>query len=287
MYGIAVSVGACLRGGTRVDVAWSLDPGLTPGFDPADAVAITPGGGRLGSLLGGAIDSRVVEIGAATPTTGRVVTVEVNPVEAGLIGVEPGTSLRVMVAPADSLPDELWDRLLDREPIKLVTRLDADLVTAASIAPNDDGVASVEFEADSVTTSWSPRTTFVVMGSGPMADAVAAGGEFAGWNVERSAGPEAAIGFAAALSPIDGLVVVGHDVEGTGRVMQAALGSRAGYLGAVGPRSVHSARLDWLAYRGVDGTDRIHAPAGLDIGARSPSEVAIAVVAEMIAARTG
>ena len=38
MYGIAVSVAACLRGGTRVDVAWNLDPGLTPRFDPAGTV---------------------------------------------------------------------------------------------------------------------------------------------------------------------------------------------------------------------------------------------------------
>ena len=61
MFGIAVSVAACLRSGTRVDVAWNLDTPITPRFDSADAVAITPGGGRLGALLGGALDSRLIE----------------------------------------------------------------------------------------------------------------------------------------------------------------------------------------------------------------------------------
>ena len=44
-------------------------------------------------------------------------------------------------------------------------------------------------------------------------------------------------------------------------------------------------RLDWLADRGIDAGDRIHGPAGLDIGARRPAEIAVAIIAEMLAAR--
>ncbi len=283
MYAIAVSVAACLRGGTRVDVAWSLDPGLTPRFDPNDAVALTPGGGRLGELLGGALDSRLIEVAAAKPTAGRVVEVECSPLEAVSLGVDAGTRLRVMVAPADTLPSALWDHLLERDRIGVTCRLDGDTVAGSELVTIEGAAPpSVEIDAASVATVWSPRTTLLVMGGGPMAAAVADAGEFVGWNVVAMPGPDAAVGLAATLSPIDGVVVVGHDIEGTGRVLQAALGSRVGYIGSLGPESVRTARDDWLAYRGVADTGRVSSPAGLPIGAKAPREVGVAVVADMI-----
>ena len=288
MYGIAVSVTACLRGGTRVDVAWNLDAVLTPRFEPADAVGITPGGGKLGTLLGGALDSRLIELASVKPTSGRVVEIELDAIESSAIGVEAGTVVHILVAPADTLPEELWDLLLERRRVTLVAELDGDMVTATTISVDgtgDRGDSSVVFGPDSVATTWSPRPTLVVMGSGPMANAVAAAGDFVGCNVQQCTGPEAAIGLAGALSPLDGIVVMGHDIEETGRALLAAVNSRAGYIGSVGPQSIQAARLDWLAYRGVTDTNRICAPAGIDIGARTPSEVAVSVLAEMIAVR--
>lgn len=284
VYAIAVSVAACLRGGTRVDVAWNLDPGVTPRFDPNDAVAITPGGGRLGELFGGAVDSRLIEAAAAKPSTGRVIEIDCNPIEASMLGVEPGTRLRVMLAPADTLPAPLWDHLLDRDRIGLECRLDGDTVTDSMLAPVDGPApASVTLTSEAAYTVWSPRTTLLVMGGGPMAAGVCDAGEFVGWNVVAMPGPDAAVGLAATLSPIDGVVVVGHDIEGTGRVLQAALGSRAGYIGSLGPEDVRAAREEWLAYRGVTDTGRVASPAGLPIGAKGPREVGIAVAADMIA----
>ncbi len=285
MYGIAVSVTACLRGGTRVDVAWNLDTALTPRFDPADAVGITPGGGKLGTLLGGALDSRLIEVASAKPTSGRVVEIELDAIESPAVGVEAGTVVRILVAPADTLPEELWDQLLERQRVTLVAELDGDTVTASRISADGTADSSVVFEPDSVATTWSPRPTLVVMGSGPMASAVAAAGDFVGCNVQQCTGPDAAIGLAGALSRLDGIVVMGHDIEGTGRVLLAAVNSRAGYIGSVGPQSIQAARLDWLAYQGVTDSNRICAPAGIDIGARTPSEVAVSVLAEMIAVR--
>ena len=312
MYGIALSVAACLRGGTRVDVAWSLDPSLTPRFDAADAVGVTPGGGKLGDLLGGALDSRLLELASARPASARVVEVVLNDIEAGQAGVEPGTALRIMTAPADTLPAELWQHLVERDPVAVTAELDAPAgldapargaagdqtddapgsastaagsarVVSFSMAVAPAGEGGVVFEQSTVTTTWQPRPTLVVMGAGPMAEALASGGELVGWKVTQSPGPDAVIGLAETLSAIDGAVVVGHDIEGTGRVLQAALASRAGYIGSVGPQRVQQARSRWLAYRGIADTERISAPAGLDIGARAPGEVAIAVIAEMIA----
>ncbi|GAB2731119.1 XdhC family protein [Nocardia thraciensis] len=62
-----------------------------------------------------------------------------------------------------------------------------------------------------------------------------------------------------------------------------------GYLGALGSHAVHTRRVEALQAGGFD-TDtlsRLRAPAGIDIGARTPAEIAVSVAAEMLAARSG
>lgn len=286
MYGIALSVAACLRGGTRVDVAWSLDPALTPAFDATEAVGITPGGGRLGGLFGGALDSRLIELSLAEPTEGRVVDVVLDQLEAQAIGLEAGTTIRVLFAPAATLPEDLWSTLLDREPVQIIAELEGDRIRSTQLGPAPTS-SEIELEGTTLSVSWSPTPTLVILGAGPMAEALARAGEFVGWRIEGFGGPDAAVGLAATLSSIDSVVVMGHDTEAVGRVLQAALGSDAGYIGSIGPARLQEDRTDWLAYRGITDTSRIHGPAGIPIQAQAPAEVALSVVVEMIAVQRG
>ena len=265
-------------------MAWSLDPDRVPTFDPTDAVAITPGGGRLGSLLGGALDSRLVELSLAEANEGRVVTCELDEIEASALGVQPGTVVRIVFAPADVLPDAVWGPLLKREPVGIVADLDDDRLSQVRLADPPDST-TFRLEDGRLTGHWVPTPSLVLFGGGPMADALDSAAEFVGWNVERGGGADHAIGIAATLSPIDGLVVMGHDTEAVGRVLQAALGSRVGYIGSIGPMALQQDRGDWLAYRGITDTSRVHGPAGLPIGARTPEEVAMSVVCEMLSVR--
>ncbi len=78
-----------------------------------------------------------------------------------------------------------------------------------------------------------------------------------------------------------------HDHDYEVPLLDAALRSDAGYLGALGSQRAHAARLEALRACGcsVDALSRLHGPVGLDIGAKSPSEIAIAIMAEVIQAR--
>jgi xanthine dehydrogenase accessory factor len=202
--------------------------------------------------------------------------------EAQQLDAEEGAEFRLLVTPAEALPTELWEVLIERRPVQIVAKLDQDRVTEFELGP-DPSSTSVEDSASAIRTSWSPTPLLVVLGAGPMATAIADAGQLVGWRVETGASTEQALGLAASLSPIDSLVVMGHNTENVGRVLQSALGSRAGYIGSVGPASLQEDRGDWLAYRGITDTSRIHGPAGVPIGANSPGEIAISVLAEALA----
>ena len=91
------------------------------------------------------------------------------------------------------------------------------------------------------------------------------------------------------LGPRDAVCVLTHDAKFDVPAIIAALGTDVGYLGAMGSRRTHEARVERLREEGVDdaGISRIMAPIGLDIGSRTPEETAISVCAEIIALRTG
>ena len=96
-----------------------------------------------------------------------------------------------------------------------------------------------------------------------------------------------ATGLIAGLSRLDKLVVTSHDAELGGRALAAGLDSDVGYIGALGSRRTQQSRADWLAYRGITDLSRIHGPAGLDIGADTPAEIAVSIVAEALAVKKG
>ncbi|MCX6510645.1 MAG: XdhC/CoxI family protein [Actinobacteria bacterium] len=92
------------------------------------------------------------------------------------------------------------------------------------------------------------------------------------------------------LGQRDAVCVLTHDHKFDVPAIQAALATDVGYLGAMGSRRTCEERLERLAQAGADMeqvTARLHAPIGLDLGGRTPEETAIAICAEVIAARTG
>lgn len=89
------------------------------------------------------------------------------------------------------------------------------------------------------------------------------------------------------LGPLDAVCVLTHDHKFDVPAIVSAIGTRVGYLGAMGSRKTHAERVVRLIEAGVD-PQRIHAimaPIGINIGARTPEETAISICAEIIALR--
>jgi len=89
--------------------------------------------------------------------------------------------------------------------------------------------------------------------------------------------------------PLDGytaLAAVTHDPKIDDFALKAALDAGCFYVGALGSRKTHAKRVERLLALGAtaDQIERIHAPIGIDIGASSPAEIAVAVLAQMIQA---
>jgi len=91
------------------------------------------------------------------------------------------------------------------------------------------------------------------------------------------------------LGPRDAVCVLTHDAKFDVPAVTSALATAVGYIGVMGSRRTHEDRTARLRDAGVDqaGFDRLRSPIGLDIGARTPEETAISIVAEIIGRRTG
>ena len=82
------------------------------------------------------------------------------------------------------------------------------------------------------------------------------------------------------------MVTLTHDPKIDDAALKLGLAHPLFYIASLGSRKTHAARLERLTAAGFDGaaTSRIHGPAGLDIGAKTPAEIAVSVAAELVSA---
>ncbi|MCB0096622.1 MAG: XdhC family protein, partial [Caldilineaceae bacterium] len=85
------------------------------------------------------------------------------------------------------------------------------------------------------------------------------------------------------------VVVLTHDEKLDNPALAVAVKSPAQYIGALGSKKTHARRVEALKAEGVtdEQISRIHAPIGIDLGGRKPEEIAVSIIAEIVAVRNG
>ena len=189
-----------------------------------------------------------------------------------------------------------------------VAGLPAALAEAVRAGLRDDRSAVVETDGGRVfVQAWCPGLRMLIVGAVHIAQALAPMASLAGFAVtvidpRRAFAadhrfPDVAVDTGwpdEALQQLapdarTAVVTLTHDPKLDDPALQVALGGDAFYVGSLGSRRTHAARLERLAAAGIgeDALARIHGPAGLDIGALTPAEIAAAILAQCIAALRG
>ena len=126
----------------------------------------------------------------------------------------------------------------------------------------------------------------LIVGEGPVADALAPMVGVLGWGATTATTLAES---EAAIASVDAVVVTSHHEDVDGPAIRAALADGTSYVGAMGSRRTQARRREWLLANGVTEGElsNLHAPVGLDIGADEPGEIAISILAEIVAERRG
>jgi xanthine/CO dehydrogenase XdhC/CoxF family maturation factor len=126
----------------------------------------------------------------------------------------------------------------------------------------------------------------LVVGDGPVAAALAPMVSAAGW---KAVPATSMADVESGLPTADAVVVVSHHEGLDGPAIKAALEHGTPYIGAMGSRKTQTRRREWLLQNDVDEATMagVRAPIGLDIGADEPGEIAVSILAEIVAVRRG
>ena len=129
----------------------------------------------------------------------------------------------------------------------------------------------------------------LLVGTEPFARELAQQAALLDWSAQTTTDLAESLAALGDLGPADAVIVLEHQHKIANPVLVAALASDVGYVGALGSRRMRDARVRLLQEAGAtdDQLAALHCPTGLDLGARSPAESAVSIVAEIIAMRTG
>ncbi|WP_227419408.1 XdhC family protein [Roseitranquillus sediminis] len=272
-------------------------------------LAISGTSDMMGSVSGGCVESAVVAEALEAIGTGesRLLTYGVSDDDAFAVGLACGGTIRVLVEPIGALPEtmlaDLCEARAERRPVAYAVdtvtwqrRLDGPQDWPERFRLDRSG-----FEEDCFVAIHNPPLRMVVVGAVHIAQPLMQMAKLAGYDatlvdpreafgsVERFPDarlvhdwPDDALS-AHGLDQRTAVVTLTHDPKLDDPAIETALASDVFYLGCLGSSRTHAKRVDRLRAAGFDdrAIGRIHAPVGLDIGARSPAEIAVAIMAEI------
>ncbi len=278
-------------------------------------LAINADGEIMGSVSGGCVEGAVVveAMDALDDGKPRILEYGVSDDEAFAVGLACGGNIKVLVEPIGKamsldLLEELVAKRAALEPVAYTVNVlnwERDLV-AASAYPDRFRSDRSGFEEDTFVGIHNPPLRMAVIGGVHIAQPLITMAKLAGFNPVLIDPREAFASQArfpdttlmhdwpdealTAFKPDarTAIVTLTHDPKLDDPAIRIALASECFYLGCLGSKRTHGKRIDRLSedFTG-DQLDRIHAPVGLDIGAKTPAEIAVSIMAEIVARLRG
>lgn len=309
MFDIAQQLERELAAGHRVAVVLVSSVAGSAPRALGSAMAVTDDGRAIGSISGGCVEGESYALAQEVLTDGqaRVSDFGFSDEDALLAGLSCGGhigAVAVLLTPADAWIREQLRAAVRGERAALSVSLGANPGRIAGVAA--DAITSADGDVLTVVSEAPAR--MIIVGAVDFSSALADAARMLGFHVtvvdarpvfataERfpsahqvvCAWPDAYL----AGTDIDSrtvICVLTHEERFDIPVLAQALGSPAAYVGAMGSRRTHDRRMALLRQRGIGAAElaRLRSPIGLDLGGSTAHETAIAIIAEVVADRTG
>lgn len=274
---------------------------------PGALLAMRDDGLVVGSVSGGCVEDDLIDRVRQGERVGKpsLITYGVTKEEAARFGLPCGGNLRLVQEP---LLDTGWvDEILARTSRHelVARRLDLDTGVVA-IEPAARGEA-FQFDGRTLRALFGPRWRLLIIGAGQLSRVVAQMAlalDFEvvccdpreeyhlTWDIPGTTFSKAMpddLVTELQLDPHSAVIAVTHDPKLDDMVLLEALKSPAFYVGALGSRGNTAKRKERLALFDLTPAeiDRLHGPIGLDLGSKTPAEIAVSIVAEIVAVKNG
>jgi xanthine dehydrogenase accessory factor len=290
--------------GKRVVLATLVDTDGPSPRDPGAMFAVSSAHDLAGAISGGCVESTLVDVADAIFAGGGARPNTFGPDDDLDGGPTCGGTLHVVTRELDRATFEAFAGAQEREE-SFALALGMEAPYALRLLRDDDAIARCDERTFLLRFGPAPR--MYIVGAVDVARPLLAYAKVLGYAV-TIVDPRAPFAVAARFpgadvkvawpdevlesAPVDertAIVSLAHDPKFDVPAIAAALRTRAGYVGAMGSRGTTARRAAALRERGFTDDDlaRLHAPVGLDLGARSPEEIALSIVAEIVKERHG
>jgi xanthine dehydrogenase accessory factor len=274
---------------------------------PGALLAMRGDGLVAGSVSGGCVEDDLIDRVRQGERVGRpsLIAYGVTKEEAARFGLPCGGNLRLVQEPLTEIGwlDEILRRTAQHELVARIVDLESGRVTVEPAARGE----AFAFDGRTLRALFGPRWRMLIIGAGQLSRALAQMAlmldfeviccdpreeyhltwDIAGTTFSKAMPDDLAVELQ--LDPHSAVVAVTHDPKLDDLALLEALKSPAFYVGALGSRGNTAKRKERLALFDLSAAeiDRLHGPIGLDIGSRTPGEIAVSILAEVIAVRNG
>ena len=274
---------------------------------PGALLAMRDDGLVVGSVSGGCVEDDLIDRvrqgeRVATPS---LVTYGVTKEEAARFGLPCGGNLRLVQEP---LGEVGWiDELLQRTGRHELVARRLDLASGAVTLESATRGELFSFDGRTLRALFGPRWRLLVIGAGQLSRAVAQMALMLDfeviccdpreeyhltWDIPGTTFSKAMpddLVVELQLDPHSAVIAVTHDPKLDDMALLEALKSPAFYVGALGSRGNTAKRRERLVQFDLSPAeiDRLHGPVGLDLGSKTPAEIAVSIVAEIVAVKNG